>query len=106
MAKLGRVGRGPLAFAGDRLARSSSRTRRARPPLLAWLAEDYPGLFADPDLERRLWRYAIAYTLSHIVYWPPDRAETDGLDVSHPLHTLRRLVDAPLPFLVGRLTTG
>jgi hypothetical protein len=26
-----------------------------RPPLLAWLAEDYPELFAAPDLERRLW---------------------------------------------------
>jgi Phosphotransferase enzyme family len=28
----------------------------------------------------------------------PDRAEDDGLEVTHPLHTLRRLIDAPLPF--------
>jgi phosphotransferase family enzyme len=68
-----------------------------RPPLLAWLAEDYPGLFAAPDLDRRLWRYAIAYTIRHIIFWPPDRAEADGLDPGHPLHTLRRLIDAPLP---------
>jgi Ser/Thr protein kinase RdoA (MazF antagonist) len=68
-----------------------------RPPLLAWLAEDYPGLFAAPDLDNRLWAYAIAYTIRHIVFWPPDRPETDGLDPAHPLHTLRRLTHAPLP---------
>jgi aminoglycoside phosphotransferase (APT) family kinase protein len=68
-----------------------------RPPLLAWLAEDYPQLFAAPDLDRRLWQYAIAYTIRHIIFWPPDRAEADGLDPGHPLHTLRRLIDHPLP---------
>lgn len=68
-----------------------------RPPLLTWLAEDYPGLFAAPDLDRRLWAYAIAYTIRHIVFWPPDRPETEGLDPAHPLPALRRLVDAPLP---------
>jgi hypothetical protein len=30
-------------------------------------------------------------------YLRPDRAEADGLDPAHPLHTLRRLTDAPLP---------
>lgn len=68
-----------------------------RPPLLTWLAEDYPGLFAAPGLDKRLWAYAIAYTIRHIVFWPPDRPETEGLDPAHPLHTLRRLIDAPLP---------
>ena len=72
-----------------------------RPPLLAWLAEDYPELFAAPDLDRRLWRYALAYTIRHIIFWPPDRAEADGLDPGHPLHTLRRLIDAPLPLPAG-----
>jgi hygromycin-B 7''-O-kinase len=76
-----------------------------RPPLLAWLAEDYPELFAAPDLDRRLWLYAIAYTIRHIVFWPPDRTEADGLDEGHPLHTLRRLVDAPLPLPTGDLST-
>jgi len=75
-----------------------------RPPLLAWLAEDYPELFAAPDLDRQLWRYAIAYTIRHIIFWPPDRAEADGLDPGHPLHTLRRLIDAPLPLPAGDLS--
>jgi aminoglycoside phosphotransferase (APT) family kinase protein len=68
-----------------------------RPPLLAWLAEDYPELFAGADLERRLWLYGIAYTIRQIIFWPPDRAEADGLDTGHPVRTLRRLIDAPLP---------
>ncbi len=72
-----------------------------RPPLLAWLAQDYPELFAAADLHRRLWLYAIAYTIRHIIFWPPDRAEADGLDAGHPLHTLRRLVNAPLPLPAG-----
>jgi aminoglycoside phosphotransferase (APT) family kinase protein len=72
-----------------------------RPPLLAWLAEDYPELFAAPDLDRRLWLYALAYAIRQIIFWPPDRTEADGLDAGHPLHTLRRLVDAPLPFPAG-----
>ncbi len=68
-----------------------------RPPLLSWLAEDYPALFAAPDLDDRLWAYAIAYTIRHVIFWPPDRPEDGGLDPAHPLHTLRRLADAPLP---------
>jgi aminoglycoside phosphotransferase (APT) family kinase protein len=74
-----------------------------RPPLLAWLAEDYPELFAVPDLDRRLWQYALAYTIRQIIFWPPDRAEADGLELTHPLHTLRRLIDAPLPLPAGGL---
>ncbi|MGH3167068.1 MAG: hypothetical protein ACRDN0_14415 [Trebonia sp.] len=80
---------------------AETRLGIARPPLLAWLAEDYPELFTAPDLGRRLWRYALAYTIRHIVFWPPDRAEADGLDAAHPLHTLRRLIDAPLPLATG-----
>ena len=75
-----------------------------RPPLLAWLAEDYPELFAAPDLDRRLWQYAIAYTIRHIIFWPPDRAEADGLDPGHPLHTLRRLINDPLPLPTGDIS--
>jgi aminoglycoside phosphotransferase (APT) family kinase protein len=73
-----------------------------RPPLLTWLAEGYPELFAAPDLDKRLWAYAIAYTIRHIVFWPPDRPEDGGLDPAHPLHTLRRLIDAPLPRTFSR----
>jgi aminoglycoside phosphotransferase (APT) family kinase protein len=64
----------------------------AGPPLLDWLAADYPELCTD-GLDTRLWRYAIAYTVRHILFWPPDRAESAGLDPGHPVHTLRRLVD-------------
>jgi aminoglycoside phosphotransferase (APT) family kinase protein len=76
---------------------AESRLGVRRPPLLAWLAEDYPELFGTADLDRRLWLYAIAYTIRQIIFWPPDRAEADDLEVTHPLHTLRRLIDAPLP---------
>ena len=34
---------------------------------------------------------------------PPDRAEADDLEVTHPLHTLRRLIDAPLPLVAAGL---
>ena len=72
-------------------------------PLLAWLAADYPELFGAADLHRRLWLYALAYTIRQIIFWPPDRAEADDLEVTHPLHTLRRLIDAPLPLRAAGL---
>lgn len=50
-----------------------------------------------PDLGARLWLYAISYALRQALFWPADRAESAGLDLSHPLHSLRRLVQAPLP---------
>ena len=80
---------------------AESRLGLHRPPLLAWLAEDYPELFGSAGLDRRLWLYALAYTIRQIIFWPPDRAEADGLEVTHPLHTLRRLIDAPLPLLAA-----
>jgi aminoglycoside phosphotransferase (APT) family kinase protein len=67
-----------------------------RPPLLEWLRQDYPELFAAPDLDRRLWLYALAYTLRQILFWPPDRPEHAGLTPTHPVHTIRRLIDGPL----------
>ena len=39
-----------------------------------------------------------------IIFWPPDRAEADDLEVTHPLHTLRRLIDTPLPLLGAGLS--
>jgi len=85
---------------------AESRAGLRRAPLLTWLAEDYPELFAVPDLDRRLWQYALAYTIRQIIFWPPDRAEADGLEATHPLHTLRRLIDAPLPLPAGGLQPG
>jgi hypothetical protein len=59
----------------------------------------YPGEDPDP-----LWLYALAYTIRQIIFWPPDRAEADDLEITHPLHTLRRLIDAPLPLLAAGLS--
>ena len=60
-------------------------------------------LFGAADLHRRLWLYALAYTIRQIIFWPPDRAEADDLEVTHPLHTLRRLIDSPLPLFAAGL---
>jgi Phosphotransferase enzyme family len=85
---------------------AETRLGLRRPPLLAWLAEDYPELFGAADLHRRLWLYALAYTIRQIIFWPPDRAEADGLELTHPLRTLRRLIDAPLPLPAADLPLG
>lgn len=66
---------------------------RPLPPVLGWLRAAYPQLFAAPDLERRLWLYALAYTVRGIVFWPPDRPETELFAV-HQVHRLRRLMHA------------
>lgn len=66
------------------------------PPFLFWLAEDYPALFAAPDLEQRLWLYELCFFLRGLIWWPPYVSEA-ALQPDHHLHTLRRLVDAPLP---------
>ena len=80
------------------LAREVATLLRA---LHSWpVPEDLAEMLRRPgtaDLDRRLWLYAIAYTIRQIIFWPPDRAEADDLEVTHPLHTLRRLIDAPLP---------
>ncbi len=65
-------------------------------PYLSWLAEDYPALFEAPDLARRLWLYELCFFLRGIIWWPPDNSEPT-LQTGHHLHTLRRLLDAPLP---------
>jgi hypothetical protein len=61
--------------------------------VIRWIQDDYPKLFEAPDLDRRLWLYALAYTVRGIVFWPPDRPETE-LDQVHQLHRLRRLAKA------------
>jgi hygromycin-B 7''-O-kinase len=76
---------------------AENRSGVERPPLVEWLQEDYPAAFGDPDLRLRLWLYAISYALRQALFWPADRPEEAGLDPDHPLHTLRRLIDSPLP---------
>jgi aminoglycoside phosphotransferase (APT) family kinase protein len=65
-------------------------------PFLQWLEEDYPGLFAAPDLDRRLWLYGLCLGLRTVVWWPPAGPEPT-LESDHPLHMLRRLVAGPIP---------
>lgn len=65
-------------------------------PILRWLEEDYPALFAHPDLDNRLWLSEIVYVLHGVIWWPPDQPEQTLLP-KHHLHTLRRLVQAPWP---------
>lgn len=69
----------------------------AVPPVLEWLQRAYPALFDVPRLRERLWLCELAYTLRHIVFWPPDAPEA-ALSREHPLHRLRRLVEAPIPW--------
>ncbi len=65
--------------------------------MIAWLEADYPALFAEPALADRLWLCDLAYAFRHIAVWPPDAPE-DRLACDHPLHRLRRLIDAPIPW--------
>ncbi|HEY2051386.1 MAG TPA: phosphotransferase [Caulobacteraceae bacterium] len=67
------------------------------PPVLERLEASYPALFEAPRLRERLWLCELAYTLRHMVFWPPDAPE-DRLTRDHPLHRLRRLIDAPIPW--------
>lgn len=67
------------------------------PPVLERLEASYPALFDVSRLRDRLWLGELAYTLRHVVFWPPDAPE-DRLTRDHPLHRLRRLIDAPIPW--------
>ncbi len=67
---------------------------RVLPPVMRWLREDYPQLFAHPDLEGRLWLSALTFGLQGLLIWPPDAPERD-LVATHHVHALRALVDAP-----------
>jgi len=67
------------------------------PPVLERLDASYPALFDVPRLRERLWLGELAYTLRHMVFWAPDAPE-DRLSRDHPLHRLRRLIDAPIPW--------
>jgi aminoglycoside phosphotransferase (APT) family kinase protein len=57
----------------------------------AWLAEDYPQLFAAHDLRDRLRVYAIAFELRQLLMLPPPPPARD-LDTTHPLPRLLQLL--------------
>lgn len=65
------------------------------PPVLTWIAQGYPDLFAHGQLERRLWLYGLAFALETVLFWPPDQPEDGELHPAHPLRAVRRLIDHP-----------
>jgi aminoglycoside phosphotransferase (APT) family kinase protein len=66
------------------------------PPYLSWLAEDYPRMFAIPDLDRRLWLYELCFWLRRIVWQPSSPGS--ALRTDHELGLMRQLLHAPLPY--------
>jgi hypothetical protein len=85
-----------ICWRGDRARlMREAQLAAALPPVIAWLEADYPALFAGRDLAEGLWLAEMAYTFRHVAFWPPDRP-LDRLDRDHPLHRLRRLIDAPI----------
>jgi aminoglycoside phosphotransferase (APT) family kinase protein len=72
-------------------AGSSPRPASTTPPVVRWLAADYPELFSAPDLRERLWMTELAYGLRQLVVWPPKDATVARDD----LVGLARLVEAP-----------
>jgi aminoglycoside phosphotransferase (APT) family kinase protein len=75
---------------------------RTLPPMLRWLREDYPKLWAAPDLEARLWLYALVFSVQGVLIWEPDVVERD-LDPAHHMHALRLLAERPPRELQGLL---
>lgn len=67
------------------------RDPEPRPPVVHWLRDDYPELFAAPDLRERLWMMELVYILRQLVIWPAGPDEPD----EHPIHTLPPLLEAP-----------
>jgi aminoglycoside phosphotransferase (APT) family kinase protein len=68
--------------------------RAPRPPVVAWLQEDYPELFAAPDIHERVWVTELVYLLRQLVVWPMDRPPAQQ-PREHPANTLPRLIEAP-----------
>jgi hygromycin-B 7''-O-kinase len=58
-------------------------------PVPWWLAEDYPDLFAEPDLLARTILYSIAYDMRELLLFPPQRPARE-LSTYHPLNRLLR----------------
>jgi len=60
-------------------------------PVPYWLAEDYPELFAGPDLLDRMRLYCIAYDVRELLTFPP-KASATALSPHHPVNRLDRTV--------------
>jgi aminoglycoside phosphotransferase (APT) family kinase protein len=60
-------------------------------PVPYWLAEDYPELFAVPDLLDRMRLYCIAYDVRELLTFPP-KASAAALSPFHPVNRLDRTI--------------
>jgi hypothetical protein len=74
-----------------------------RSAVLSWPEEDYPRLFAAPDLVDRLWLYQLAGVLRGLVVHPPSGPE-DARRPHGAVWELRRLLEgaAHIEQLLGR----
>lgn len=61
--------------------------------MLEWLQEGYPGLFASPGGDDRMWLYEVAYNVRCLVAWPPYEDREADLVPEHPLRRLRMLAE-------------
>jgi aminoglycoside phosphotransferase (APT) family kinase protein len=61
-------------------------------PVVSWLHESYPELFAHDRVIERINLCSLAYDLRDLLLFPPDRTAAD-LAPFHPVNRLRRLVD-------------
>lgn len=64
------------------------------PEVIAKLARCYPALVAHPDVSERLWLYDLAFTLRHLLVWPPSAPAPD-LPEWHPLRRLPAMLRGP-----------
>jgi aminoglycoside phosphotransferase (APT) family kinase protein len=74
------------------VADASKADRDSYRPVLAWLNEVYPELFAAPNLAKRLMLCALAFEIPWLVKMPPNAA-SGALPAYHPVNRLRDLLD-------------
>ncbi len=61
-------------------------------PVVSWLHESYPELFAHPRVIERVNLCSLSYDLRDLLLFPPDRP-AEELAPFHPVNRLQRLVD-------------
>ena len=64
------------------------------PEIVGQLARTYPALVAEPHTVDRLWLYDLAFTLRHLLVWPPTAPGSD-LPAWHPVRRLPTMLQGP-----------
>jgi len=62
--------------------------------IVGQLVRSYPALVADPAAIDRIWLYDMAFTLRHLLVWPPTSPPTE-LPEWHPLRRLPAMLQGP-----------